>query len=130
MRKIQDETALLPSYKEDKQPYFESSRDFFYTTLLNVNYGMTDVDFDSLVEARQVSDGNKTPEIHPENSPRKRKIHPESEEFTQKIHPETEKTTQKKIGKTAQAIIDAIVSDGKTTRKELFLKKDRIKTSP
>ena len=47
------------------------------------------------------------------------KIHPESEEFTQKIHPETEKTTQKKIGKTAQAIIDAIVSDGKTTRKEL-----------
>lgn len=119
LRKIQDETALLPSYKEDKQPYFESSRDFFYTTLLNVNYGMTDADFDSLVEARQVSDGNKTPEIHPENSPRKRKIHPESEEFTQKIHPETEKTTQKKIGKTAQAIIDAIVSDGKTTRKEL-----------
>lgn len=41
-------------------------------------------------------------------------------EFTQRIHPEEEaKTSRKKIGKTAQAIIDAIVADPKITRKGL-----------
>ncbi len=49
--------------------------------------------------------------IHPENSPRK---------FTQKIHPEeSPKITRKKIGKTAQAIIDAMIADSTVTRKGL-----------
>ena len=48
------------------------------------------------------------------------KIHPEVEFFPQKIHPEAAaESTQKKIGKTAQAIIDAIVVDSKITRKGL-----------
>lgn len=98
LRKILDSTALLPSYKPDRSPFFESSHEFFYTTIPNVNYGMTDTDFEKLT----------------------RKIHPENEEFTQIIHPETSgKLTQKKIGKTAQAIIDAIVADSKITRKGL-----------
>ena len=91
-------TALLPSYKPDRKPVFESSREFFYTTIPNVNYGMADADFEKIT----------------------RRIHPETEDFPQKIHPETtEKITQKKIGKTAQAIIDAIVADPKVTRKGL-----------
>ncbi len=98
LRKIQDATALLPSYKPDRKPVFESSREFFYTTIPNVNYGMTDADFEKLTQ----------------------KIHPETEDFPQKIHPETTgELTQKKIGKTAQAIIDAIVADPKVTRKGL-----------
>ena len=98
LRKIQDATALLPSYKPDRKPVFESSREFFYTTIPNVNYGMADADFEKIT----------------------RKIHPETEVFPQKIHPETtENITQKKIGKTAQAIIDAIVADPKVTRKGL-----------
>ena len=91
-------TALLPSYKPDRKPVFESSREFFYTTIPNVNYGMADADFEKIT----------------------RRIHPETEDFPQKIHPETtENITQKKIGKTAQAIIDAIVTDPKVTRKGL-----------
>ena len=75
LRKIQDATALLPCYKPDRKPVFESSREFFYTTIPNVNYGMTDADFEKLT----------------------RKIHPEPGVFTQKIHPEiTGKLTQKK----------------------------------
>lgn len=98
LRKIQDATALLPSYKPDRKPIFESSREFFYTTIPNVNYGMTDADFEKLTQ----------------------RIHPEKENFTQRIHPEEEaKTSRKKIGKTAQAIIDAIVDDPKITRKGL-----------
>ena len=97
LRKIQDATALLPSYKADKKPFFESSRVFFYTTIPNVNYGMTDADFEALVDQRQSADAK----------------------FTQKIHPEPENITQKKIGKTAQAIIDAMIADPTVTRKGL-----------
>ncbi len=47
-------------------------------------------------------------------------IHPETENLTRKIHLEAfGKFTQKKVGKTAQAIIDAIVSDPKITRRGL-----------
>lgn len=109
LRKIQDATALLPSYKPDRKPIFESSREFFYTTIPNVNYGMTDADFEKLSR-----------KIHPENEEFTQRIHPEKENFTQRIHPEEEaKTSRKKIGKTAQAIIDAIVADPKITRKGL-----------
>ena len=98
LRKILDATALLPGYKPDRKPVFESSREFFYTTIPNVNYGMTDADFEKLTLI----------------------IHPETPEFTQKIHPENAgRFTQKTIGKTAQAIIDAIVADPKVTRKAL-----------
>lgn len=109
LRKIQDATALLPSYKPDRKPIFESSREFFYTTIPNVNYGMTDADFEKL-----------TRRIHPENEEFTQRIDPEKENFTQRIDPEEEaKTSRKKIGKTAQAIIDAIVADPKITRKGL-----------
>ncbi len=40
LKKIQEETAILPTYKDDRKPSFQSSRDFFYTTIPNVNYGM------------------------------------------------------------------------------------------
>ena len=42
------------------------------------------------------------------------------EKFTQNIHPEgSPKITRKKIGKTAQAIIDAMIADFTVTRKGL-----------
>ena len=102
-------TALLPSYKADKKPFFESSREFFYTTITNVNYGMTDSDFETLVNQRQ-----STGELFT------RKIYPDPNIFTQKIYPEGgEITPRKKIRKTAQAIIDAMIGDPTVTRKGL-----------
>ena len=40
LRKIIEATSILPTYKEDRKPFFRSSRSFFFTTILNVNYGM------------------------------------------------------------------------------------------
>ncbi len=74
LRKILDATALLPSYKPDRKPIFESSREFFYTTIPNVNYGMTDADFEKLT----------------------RRIHPGSEEFTQRKKISPREFTQRK----------------------------------
>ena len=114
LRKIQDATAMLPSYKESELPYFESSREFFYTTLLNVNYGMTEKDFEDLVEEQKNEDSKLT-----------QKTHPEAGKIPQKTPPETGEITQKKIGKTAQGVIDAIVGDSKITRAELAVLLDR-----
>lgn len=80
LRKIQDATALLPSYKPDRKPIFESSREFFYTTIPNVNYGMTDADFEKLT----------------------RRIHPENEEFTQRKKISPREFTQRKKQKQAE----------------------------
>ncbi len=114
LRKIQDATAMLPSYKESELPYFESSREFFYTTLLNVNYGMTDADFESLVE-EEMNHGDKHTQKE-QNTPTK---YPQKEQNTPRKHP------QKKLGKTAQAIIDAIVGNARITRSELAVLLDR-----
>ena len=114
LRKIQDATAMLPSYKESELPYFESSREFFYTTLLNVNYGMTEKDFEDLVEEQKNEDSKLT-----------QKTHPEAGKIPQKNPPETGEIPQKKIGKTAQGVIDAIVGDSKITRAELAVLLDR-----
>lgn len=80
LRKIQDATALLPSYKPDRKPIFESSREFFYTTIPNVNYGMTDADFEKLT----------------------RRIHSENEEFTQRKKISPREFTQRKKRKQAE----------------------------
>lgn len=32
------------------KPVFDSSREFFYTTIPNVNYGMTDADFQKITQ--------------------------------------------------------------------------------
>lgn len=108
LRKIQDATAILPSYKAEKRPFFESSLEFFYTIIPNVNYGMTEADFEALVDQRQSADEKFT-----------QKVYPETEKFTRKVYPETKSPFQGKIGKTAQAIIDAVVADPKITRKSL-----------
>lgn len=80
LRKIQDATALLPSYKPDRKPIFESSREFFYTTIPNVNYGMTDADFEKLTQ----------------------RIHLENEEFTQRKKISPREFTQRKKRKQAE----------------------------
>ena len=47
-------------------------------------------------------------------------IHPDPKNFPQNIYPEgSSKITRKKIGKTAQAIIDAMIADSTVTRKGL-----------
>lgn len=47
-------------------------------------------------------------------------IHPDPKNFPKSIHPEgSPKITQKKIGKTAQAIIDAMIADSTVTHKGL-----------
>ena len=112
--KIQNETAMLPTYKEDKRPYFESSRTIFYTTIPNVNYGMDRAALESFAMSKKAE-----PEYRLEDELTTAENRPENPETAQKNHPESKKTAQKSVGKTAQNIIDILVGNPHCTRAEL-----------
>ena len=112
--KIIKETSILPTFKEDRQPYFESSRNFFYTTIPNVNYGMDRTALESFANSKQTE-----PIFRPEDEIRPAEILIYDEKTAQKNHPESVKTAQKKVGKTAQNIIDILVGNPHCTRLEL-----------
>lgn len=114
LKKIQNETSILPTYKEDKKPSFQSSRDFFYTIIPNVNYGMDRAALESFADSKRPE-----PEYRPEDEIVIGKNHPENEKTAQKNHPENGKTTQKPVGKTAQKIIDILVYEPRISRAEL-----------
>lgn len=114
LRKIINETAILPTYKEDKIPSFDSSRSFFYTTIPNVNYGMDRSDLENFANSKKAA-----PEYRPEDEIKLTGNCPYSQKNTQKTYPDNDKPTQKKIGKTAQAILDELVADPHLTRTRL-----------
>lgn len=103
LKKIVDATSLLPTYKEDKMPYFRSNREEFRTIIPNVNYGMDRAALEAFAESKA-----PTPEFRPED-----------EIITRKNRPEVAKTAQRKIGKTAQSIIDILVSNPNATRTQI-----------
>lgn len=72
LRKITEETTFLPTYKDDKKPFFRSSRTFFFTTIPNVNYGMSQDDLEVFAGVKETTQKNR----------------PETEKTTQKTYPE------------------------------------------
>ena len=95
LKKIVDATSLLPTYKEDKMPYFRSNREEFRTIIPNVNYGMDRTALEAFAESKA-----PTPEFRPED-----------EILTRKNRPEATKT--------AQSIIDILVSNPNATRTQI-----------
>lgn len=114
LRKIRNETALLPTFTTDKIPFFRSNRVFFFTTIPNVNYGMDRAALENFANSKRPA-----PEYRPEDEIKLSGTNPITQKTAQKNHPENEKTAQKKIGKTAQNIIDILVSNPHCTRAEL-----------
>lgn len=101
LRKIVVLTSKLHTYTPDKMPRFRSSPSMFYSIIPNANYGITDEQFDALVQSKQLADS----ENYPENT--------ETYPVTGKISP------VKQLGKTSQKIIDAMIDDPTITRAEL-----------
>ena len=130
LRKIIEATSILPTYKEDRKPFFRSSRSFFFTTIPNVNYGMDRADLESFADSRRPE-----PEYRPEdeiiiaktypiNQKTPRKTYPINQETTRKTYP-INSETRKPIGKTAQAILDILVSKPHVKRAEIALLIDK-----
>lgn len=114
LKKIINTTSMLPTYKDDKKPYFRSSRSFFFTTIPNVNYGMNRTDLEAFADSK-VSE----PEYRPEDEIVIGKTYPINAETTQENHPINGKPVQKKVGRTAQQIIDCLIENPGLTREKL-----------
>ena len=102
LERIIDLTAQLHTYTNDKKPHFQSSQSMFYSIIPNVNYGLTDDDFEKMVEERRINDA---------------KAHPVTEEKPAKET--TVAALARRLGTTAQKILDAMTDDPTVTREAL-----------
>lgn len=64
LKKIVSRTESLAAYTKDKTPYFRSDSSSFFTIIPNVNYGLTDADFQRIIDANGGKD--ETIERYPE----------------------------------------------------------------
>ena len=64
LRKIVSRTESLAAYTKDKTPYFQSDSSSFFTIIPNVNYGLTDADFQRIIDDNGGKD--ETIERYPE----------------------------------------------------------------
>ncbi len=97
LRKVVTLTSKLPTYTDYKKPSFRSNQSLFYTTIPNVNYGVTEEQFGSIIEQRSVRDGENYPVNYLVNYP----------------------ANPRSLNKTAQKIIDALIDDPTMTRTAL-----------
>lgn len=51
LKKIVNRTATLTAFTKDKTPYFRSDSSSFFTIIPNVNYGLTDADFQRIIDS-------------------------------------------------------------------------------
>ena len=112
LRKIVSRTESLAAYTKDKTPYFRSDSSSFFTIIPNVNYGLTDADFQRIIDANGGKDetierypeigvgdlGSTTKKLHQKTTPK------DYTKTTPKLH-------QKQLGATSQLIIDTLVDD-------------------
>jgi len=119
-RKIKEATAILPSYREGMEPTYRSDKAFFFSILKNVNYGMTDEDFDRISDSRLepgqwnserqtlvpdkglLENEKGTQKKYPENEEIPQKTKEKSPQKTGKNTPETRKKYPRKQGKIPQ----------------------------
>ena len=112
LRKIVSRTESLAAYTKDKTPYFRSDSSSFFTIIPNVNYGLTDADFQRIIDANGGKDetierypeigvgdlGSTTKKLHQKTTPK------DYTKTTPKLH-------QKQLGTTSQLIIDTLTDD-------------------
>lgn len=101
-------TAQLITYTDNKRPYFRSSQSMFYSIVPNVNYGLSDKDFEKIVDERRRMDTGAYPVTYGTKL--------EMEEPAPASAP---KLPAKRLGATAQKIIDAMTDNPSITREAL-----------
>ena len=120
LRKIVSRTESLAAYTKDKTPYFRSDSSSFFTIIPNVNYGLTDADFQRIIDANGGKD--ETIERYPEIGvgdlgSTTKKLH---QKTTHKLPKRTtHKQTDKQLGTTSQLIMDRLVDDPLATMDKL-----------
>ena len=102
-------TATLTAFTKDKTPFFRSDSSSFFTIIPNVNYGLTDADFQRIIDSKGGND--ETIERYPDNGVVERENYPKITTTPKDYTKTTPKLRQKQLGTTSQLIIDTLIDD-------------------
>ena len=119
LRKMREMTERLPNYLPGKEPRYQTQGGTFYTTFYNLNWGKKGQIPVEDIAAKITGSVEKYP-INAESTPEK---YPTNTESTLEKYPGKLKNAQKNkakpVGKTAQRIIDLVISNPMITREQM-----------
>lgn len=120
LRKMRELTEKLPNFLPGKEPQYHTETISFYTTFYNLNWGEN-----GRIPVEEVAERvNSTPEKYPVSSESSEKKYPVNGKSTLKKYP-VNKNLNKPVGRTAQRIIDMVISNPVITREKMAAVKDR-----
>ena len=114
LRKMRELTEKLPNFLQGKEPQYQTEATSFYTTFYNLNW-----DENGRIPVEEVANRvNSTLEKYPVNEESSVKKYPVNENSTPKKYP-VKRNTNKPVGRTAQRIIDMVISNPMITREKM-----------
>ncbi len=114
LRKMRELTEKLPNFLPGKEPRYKTEASSFFTTFYNLNWGKN-----GRIPVEEVADRvNSTLKKYPVNGEGSEKKYPVNNESTLKKYP-VKNELNKPVGRTAQRIIDMVISNPMITREKM-----------
>ena len=128
LRKMRELTEKLPNFLPSKEPQYQTEAISFYTTFYNLNWGEN-----GSIPVEEVANRvNSTLEKYPVNEESSVKKFGVNEESSEKTFGDLQKSSvktfgdlqnssvkQKRLGRTAQSILDLVISDGSVSQNKM-----------
>ena len=114
LRKMRELTEKLPNFLQGKKPQYQTEATSFYTTFYNLNWNEN-----GRIPVEEVANRvNSTLEKYPVNEESSVKKYPVNEKSTLERYP-VKQNLNKPVGRTAQRIIDMVISNPMITREKM-----------
>lgn len=114
LRKMRELTEKLPNFLPGKEPYYKTEASSFFTTFYNLNWGES-----GRIPVEEVAKKvNSTLKKYPVNEESSVEEYPVSNKNTLKKYP-VKQNSSKPVGRTAQRIIDMVISNPMITREKM-----------
>lgn len=112
--KMRELTEKLPNFLLGKEPYYKTEASSFFTTFYNLNWNEN-----GRIPVEEVANRvDNTLKKYPVNEESSEKKYPINENSTLKKYP-VKRNTDKPVGRTAQRIIDLVISNPMITREKM-----------
>ena len=114
LRKMRELTEKLPNFLQGKKPQYQTEATSFYTTFYNLNWSEN-----GRIPVEEVANRvNSTLEKYPVNEESSDGKYPVNENSTLEKYP-VKRNVNKPVGRTAQRIIDMVISNPMITREKM-----------
>ena len=118
LRKMRELTEKLPNFLPGKEPRYKTEASSFFTTFYNLNWGEN-----GRIPVEEVADRvNNTLKKYPVNREGSEKRFGDNEKSSEKTFGDPKKKSsvkQKRLGRTAQSILDLVISDGSISQDKM-----------